>query len=133
MKYSLSTFAYFKYPLIEAVKRTAAFGYEGVEIWGSRPHAYYEDMTPSRINDLKKVIEDSGIKISNFIPAQFRYPTNLADSEEIIRLNSVEYIKKNIDVAVAINSLYVSLKPMPRIQHVWAELPGSMGCHDKKL
>lgn len=111
MKYSLSTFAYFKYPLIEAVKRTAAFGYEGVEIWGGRPHGYCEDMTPSRINDLKRVIEGSGIKISNFIPAQFRYPTNLAACEEIIRLNSVEYIKKNIDVAVELNSPYVSLCP----------------------
>ena len=111
MKYSLSTFAYFKYPLIEAVKRIKEYGYDGVELWGGRPHAYWEDMTKERRQDLKKAIEDHGLEISNFIPAQFRYPTNLAAHDELIRKNSVSYIKKNIDVAVELGAPYVSLCP----------------------
>ena len=40
MKLSLSTFVYFRYALFEAIRRTAAHGYQAVEIWGGRPHAY---------------------------------------------------------------------------------------------
>lgn len=111
MKYSLSTFVYYKYPLEEAIKRIAAFGYHGVEIWAGRPHAYYEDMTDNRINEIRTVLESYGLQISNFIPAQFRYPTNIAAYDETIRRNSVEYIKGNIDVAVKFEAPFVSLCP----------------------
>ena len=111
MKYSLSTFVYYRYPLKEAIKRTASFGYQGVEIWGGRPHAYFEDMTEGCISEIKVEIEDCGLTVSNFIPAQFRYPTNLAAYDETIRKNSVEYIKRNIEIAEKFNAPYVSLCP----------------------
>lgn len=111
MKLSLSTFVYFRYPLIDAIIRMADFGYDAVEIWGGRPHAYYEDMDSKRIAELKKVITDQGMEISNFIPAQFRYPVNIAAPDKQIRENSVIYIKKNIDAAAELGSPYVSLCP----------------------
>jgi fructoselysine 3-epimerase len=111
MKTSLSTFPYYKYPLTEAIKRTAAFGYEAIEIWGGRPHGYCFDMTPQRIKETQQVLDDSGIGISNYIPAQFRYPTNLSGSDEDIRKASVDYIKRTIDVAEELKSPYVSLCP----------------------
>ncbi|HDP80323.1 MAG TPA: xylose isomerase [Spirochaetes bacterium] len=111
MKLSLSTFVYFRYPLIEAIQRTAGHGYDGVEIWGGRPHAYCDDMDPRRVADTAAVIADSGIAISNFIPAQFRYPVNIAAADDRIRAGSVDYLRKSIDAAAALGSPSVSLCP----------------------
>ncbi len=111
MKYSQSTFVYFRYSLEEAIRRLAKYGYHGVEIWGGRPHAYWEDMDDARIEKIKNVLKETGMKISNFIPAQFRYPTNIATTDEQIRKNSVQYLKNNIDVAEKLGAPYVSLCP----------------------
>jgi protein FrlC len=111
VKLSLSTFVYFRYSLIEAIRRTAAHGYDAVEVWGGRPHAYCDDMDTKRIAEVRTVIDDCGLEISNFIPAQFRYPVNIAIDDEQIRKGSVAYLKKNIDVAAELDAPYVSLCP----------------------
>ncbi|MBN1531291.1 MAG: TIM barrel protein [Spirochaetes bacterium] len=111
MKTSLSTFVYYRYPLAEAIRRTAAFGFDAVELWGGRPHAYCDDMTGARIAAVRETIEECGIAVSNFIPAQFRYPSNLAAGDEDIRRTSVDYIRRSIDVAAALGSPLVSLCP----------------------
>ncbi len=111
MKLSLSTFVYFRYSLIEAIQRTAAHGYDAVEVWGGRPHAYCDDMDAKRIAEVRTVIDGCGLEISNFIPAQFRYPVNIAIDDEQIRHGSVAYLKKNIDVAAELGAPYVSLCP----------------------
>ncbi|GAH45931.1 unnamed protein product, partial [marine sediment metagenome] len=74
MKLSQSTFVYFNYPLKEAVTRIAEAGYQGVEVWGGRPHAYRNDLTEAELKDIRSLIEDKGVEVSAFIPAQFRYP-----------------------------------------------------------
>lgn len=111
MKFSISTFVYFRYSFIEAIRKVKLFDYDGVEIWGGRPHAYWEDMTDERIKKVKAVLEENNLEISNFIPAQFRYPTNLAATDELIRQGSVVYIKRNIEVAEKLGSPSVSLCP----------------------
>lgn len=111
MKISMSTFVYFRYPLLECLKRLKQIGYDGVELWGGRPHAYYEDMTDDRIARVKDALETLDLEISNFIPAQFRYPTNIACTDEQIRKNSVTYIKRNMDVAERLGSPYISICP----------------------
>ncbi len=92
MKTSISTFVYFKYPLTEAIKRISCYGYKGVELWGGRPHAYCDDMNKDRISEVVKVIEDYELCISNFIPAQFRYPTNLAAPDRGIHITFISMI-----------------------------------------
>jgi len=86
-------------------------GYDGAEIWGGRPHAYFEDMTSSRIGDIRSTLDGLGLAISGFIPAQFRYPVNIASTDRYIREKSVDYIKRNIDAAAALGSPLVSVCP----------------------
>jgi sugar phosphate isomerase/epimerase len=85
MKLSISTAVYYRYSLIESIKRIAELGYNAVEIWGGRPHAFPDDMTDSKINEIKKCIREYDLEISGLIPAQFRYPTNLSIEDEKIR------------------------------------------------
>ncbi len=111
VKLSASTFVYYRYPLGEAVRRMASFGYDGVELWGGRPHAYCEDMNKRNIGELRRLMEESNLSISNFIPAQFRYPVNIAAPEPGMRTASVEYLKRSIDTAAALGAPSVSLCP----------------------
>ena len=111
MKLSYSTKLYYNYRLEDAINRTARIGYPGVEIWGGRPHAYYKDMNKASISSITKIIEETGVEISGFIPAQFGYPTNLCSPIKNIREDSVDYIKKSIDTSLALGCNKVSLCP----------------------
>ena len=111
MKLSYSTKLYYNYKLEEAIRRAAKIGYPGVEIWGGRPHAYYKDMDEAAASSVRKVIEETGVEISGFIPAQFGYPTNLCSPIKSIKEDSVKYIKRSMDVSLAIGCRKVSLCP----------------------
>lgn len=124
MKFAYSTFVHYRYPLIESIKRAAEMGYNGVEIWGGRCHAYWEDMDTKRITEVNDALKKYDMKVPNFIPAQFRYPSNIATADTQIRNNSIKYICHNIDVAEALGSTYISICPGfslygQTIDHAW--------------
>jgi protein FrlC len=111
MKLSYSTKLYYNYRLEDTIRRGAKIGYPGVEIWGGRPHAYYKDMDESSLSSVKRVVAETGVEISGFIPAQFGYPTNLCSPIKSIREDSVEYIKRSVDTSLALGCKKVSLCP----------------------
>lgn len=111
MKISQSTFVYFNYPLKEAITRIAEAGYQGVEIWGGRPHAYRNDLTETELKDIHSLIENKGIEVSAFIPAQFRYPTSLVNPKERIRKDSINYIKESFNTAITLGTHKVIVCP----------------------
>jgi len=111
MKLSQSTFLYFNYPLEEAIKRLSIHGYEGVEIWGGRPHAYYKDISKTEAANIRGLIEKYEMQLSAFIPAQFRYPTCLCSPNLDIRKDSVQYIKDSIVTSLSLGCNKVSLCP----------------------
>jgi len=51
------------------------------------------------------------MRVCNFIPAQFRYPSILCSSNEVVRKDSVEYIETAMDNAARIGSPSISLCP----------------------
>lgn len=111
MKLSISSKLYQNYRLEEAVKRISKLGYDGIEIWGGRPHAYYQDINLTTASSIRESIEKAGLEISGFIPAQFGYPTSLCSPISTIRKESVEYIKKSIDTSLLLGCRKVSLCP----------------------
>jgi protein FrlC len=111
MKLSISTFVYCNYSIEETVKRISECGYQGIEIWGGRPHAYRNDLTEDEILNLRKLIEKSQLEISAFIPAQFRYPTSLCSPNAMIREDSVNYIKDSIVTSMKLGCKKVSICP----------------------
>lgn len=111
MKISISSKLYQNYRLEETVKRVAKLGYDGIEIWGGRPHAYYRDINRTTVSSIRESIEKAGLEISGFIPAQFGYPTSLCSPISTIRKDSVEYIKKSIDTSLLLGCRKVSLCP----------------------
>ena len=111
MKYSLSSLVYSNYLLKDAILAIARVGYDGIDIWGGRQQAYRDDLNSFQIAEICKILNGEGLIVPSVIPAQFRYPTSLCSPLDNIRLDSVEYIKRGIDLAVAFNSPIVSICP----------------------
>lgn len=96
---------------METVKRVSACGYDGIEIWGGRQHAYRNDLSGTEISELRRLMDQSGLEVSAFIPAQFRYPTCLCSPNPRIREDSVQYIKDSINTSLSLGCNRVSLCP----------------------
>ncbi len=111
MKTALSAMVYLNYPLDEAIRRIAAMGYDGVDIWGGRPHAYRRDLTASDTKRLRELLAENGLGVASFIPAQFRYPTCLCSNNEVIRWDSVAYINDSLETATRLGAPVVSVCP----------------------
>jgi protein FrlC len=109
-KFAQSSAAYFNYTLRYAIKNLAELGYDGIEVWGGRPHAYRDDLL-EELSDLKALADQLGIKVCNFIPAQFRYPSLLCSDNERVRTDSITYITLAMRNAKALGSPSVSLCP----------------------
>ena len=108
MRFAQSSFVYFNYPLKQAIRRLHQFGYQGIEIWGGRPHMYRHDLD-AELDSIRALLDECEMTVPNFIPAQFRYPSILCSSNEIVRRDSVRYIEDAIDNALKLGAPSVSL------------------------
>ncbi len=111
MKISLSAFIYINYPLEEAIRRIKAAGYDGIDIWGGRPHCYRRDRSEKELLSLRRQLEAEGLEVVSYIPAQFRYPTSLCCNIEAVRLDSIRYISDSIENAAVLGAGIVSVCP----------------------
>jgi fructoselysine 3-epimerase len=108
MRFAQSSFVYFNYSLQDAIRRLHHYGYQGVEVWGGRPHAYRHDLD-DELDAIRSLLDSLGMSVPNFIPAQFRYPTCLCTTREYVRRDSVAYIKDSIQTALRLGAASVSL------------------------
>jgi len=111
MKTSCSAFVYCNYELADALRRIAAAGFDGVDFWGGRPHAYRRDLSEAEIRGLRAVLAETHLGVASFIPAQFRYPTSLCSPNDTIRNDSVTYIQDSIITAAGLGAPVVSVCP----------------------
>jgi fructoselysine 3-epimerase len=111
MKAGLSTFLYCHYSLQEAIQRINIAGYDAVEIWGGRPHAYRKDLREHEIRNIRNMIDDLGLEVSSFDPAQLGYPSSLCSPIEGIRMDSVRYIQDSIETGVRLGASVITVFP----------------------
>jgi len=110
LKFAQSSAVYFNYTLEYAIKNLSELGYDGIEIWGGRPHAYRDDLLED-MGALRKLLEERNLSVCNFIPAQFRSPSLLCSDNERVRQDSLGYIADALRNAAALGSPSISLCP----------------------
>lgn len=74
-------------------------GIYNIELWGGFPHIYYEDLETDTISNLKEELKARGQKIIFYTPEQCMYPINIASQIKEARNRSIEYFKRNIELA----------------------------------
>jgi fructoselysine 3-epimerase len=119
MKFAQSSFVYSNYSLQYAIRSLGRMGYDGITVWGGRPHMYRQDLH-AQLPEIRDLLSEHGMEVCHVVPAQFRYPSLLASSNERVRQESVRYIMDNADNALLLGapSLHVcagmSLFDQPR-------------------
>ena len=92
------------YQLEHVLPIVAHAGYEGIDLWGGRPHVFRSDLGPARLRALRRQAADLGLEIASVMPAFYRYPFSLTTSDDRIRRDSLDYMKESIDNAVQLGA-----------------------------
>lgn len=104
MKFCMFTSGYMRDPLEKAFRDAAELGYDGIEIWGGRPHAYAPDLAAGDLKDLVRLSRDYGVPIVGYTPETNAYPYNMMIGSERMRRDSLDYIKLSMDMAAAMGA-----------------------------
>ncbi len=103
MKISFFTASMHRYPLEKSFEIAAQYGYDGIEIWGGRPHALASDMRPEDIRKINDLSAKYNLPIVSFEPEM----ANLLWRDQRWIDESMEYFKQCIDLCKAIHCPYM--------------------------
>lgn len=107
MKTSLLTYLFRRYPLEKAFQVCSTLGYDGIEIWGARPHAYPWDMDEAKIEDILRMKEQYSLEIPVYTAELLSYPYNICTQDEKERRETIAYLKKALEAGKAIGAEFV--------------------------
>jgi protein FrlC len=111
MKLGTATSVLFQFLIQDAVDIVARAGYDGIDVWGGRPHVYRQDLSGKELRALRQRIEDRSLEVASFMPAFYRYPHSLSSPNPRIRGDSIEYVCECVDSAVVLGAPIVLLVP----------------------
>lgn len=111
MKIGIASSVYVNYSLQDAILSLVDMGYDGLDIWGGRPHIYRHDYSLEEIKSIKKLLKENNLTAISFMPAFYRYPHSLTSPNEVIRRDSLEYMRICIDNAAELNAGIVLVIP----------------------
>ncbi len=111
MKISVVTSVFVNYTLADAIDQIHALGVEGIDIWCGRPHTYRKDYSIAMLRDVKGRLDQYKLTPVSLMPAFAHYPYSLSSPIEVIRQDSIEYMKDCIDNAAALGAPYVLVVP----------------------
>jgi protein FrlC len=111
MKLGTATSVLHYYAIQDAVAIVAEAGFDGIDVWGGRPHVYRRDWSTQELNALRQQIEGLGLGVSSFMPAFFRYPHSLSSPNANVRRDSIEYMRLCIDNAAILGAGLVLVVP----------------------
>lgn len=111
MRISTATSVFVNHTIQETVRLVAEAGYDGVDIWGGRPHVYRRDLSPTELRQLRDLLDEYNLAVPSFMPAFFRYPHSLTNPNKIIFEDSLEYMRQCCDNAVALGAQTLLIVP----------------------
>lgn len=106
MEFGMFTSGYQRNPIENVFADAKRFGYDYVELWGGRPHAYPFDLKQYGACEIKNLMEKYEMPVRIFTPEMNAYPYNMMCGTEQMRVDSVEYTKVAMDVAKDIGAEY---------------------------
>lgn len=103
MKISFFTNSLHRWPIEKSFEVASKFGYDGIEIWGGRPHSYAPDMRPEDIQKIKDLSAKYNLPIVSFEPEM----ACLLWRDQRWIDESMEYFRQCIDFCKAIGCPYM--------------------------
>jgi len=99
MKLGLFTSGY-QFSRLEDIFRDAKrFGYDYIELWGGRPHAFAPDLRAGDCEGIKHLIDKYEMPVLGYTPEHNSYPYNYMIGSTRIRQEAIDYLCLSLDVA----------------------------------
>jgi protein FrlC len=106
MKVGMFTSGYQRSDMEDIFRDAKRFGYDYIELWGGRPHAYAYDLKRGYIDNLLNLRDKYEIPIGIYTPEHNAYPYNYMAGDEYQRKESIEYLKTAIEMGKALCADY---------------------------
>ncbi len=106
MKIGMFTSGYQRSPIEDIFKDARQFGYDYIELWGGRPHAYPYDLMRGQVSELLRLRDKYQLPIRVYTPEHNAYPYNYMIGDEYQRKESVEYLKTALELGKALGADY---------------------------
>ncbi|EOC1323956.1 fructoselysine 3-epimerase [Cronobacter dublinensis] len=99
MKTGMFTCGHQRLPLEHAFRDAHELGYDGLELWGGRPHAFAPDLNAGGIKHVKELARVYQMPIIGYTPETNGYPYNMMLGDERMRRESLDVIKLAMEMA----------------------------------
>lgn len=106
MKIGMFTSGYQYYPLEYAFRDAARIGYDYIELWGGRPHAFAPDLKCGDLDIVRQLIHTYHMPVHVYTPEHNAYPYNYMIGNERQRQEAVDYLKTAIEMGAAMEAEY---------------------------
>lgn len=110
-KIGMFTSGYQRNNLEDMFMDAARFGYDYIELWGGRPHAYAPDLAAGDIDEIIRLRDKYGVPITAYCPEHNAYPYNFMIGSERQREDAVCYLKVCLDQTVKLGSDFMLVSP----------------------
>lgn len=116
MKLAYSSNAYMRWPIAEAIRRIASLGYQGIELMADVPHAWPATTTDAQIDEIKSVIADSGLTISNINAFMMRaiqdfWHPSWIEPDVAYREKRIQHTKDALQMAAKLGAKCITTEP----------------------
>ena len=111
LKVGMFTSGYQRNPLEHCFMDAKEYGYDYIELWGGRPHAYAPDLKAGDINEVRRLIEKYEMPVIGYTPEHNAYPYNYMIGSEAQRRDAVDYLKLSLEMAKEMGAEFVLTSP----------------------
>lgn len=111
MKFAFISLDFKRYPLEFCFQCGQYYGFDGVEIYCGRQHLYPDDCTVQTIREINAWKKQYRLDVPMLVPVALNVNLGLASLTEKERTASVDWIKRHIDLAKAIECPRVLVAP----------------------
>lgn len=111
LKVGMFTSGYQRNPLEHCFMDAKEYGYDYIELWGGRPHAYAPDLKAGDINGVRRLIEKYEMPVLGYTPEHNAYPYNYMIGSEAQRRDAIDYLKLSLEMAKEMGAEFVLTSP----------------------
>lgn len=111
LKVGMFTSGYQRNPLEHCFMDAKEYGYDYIELWGGRPHAYATDLKAGDINEVRRLIEKYEMPVLGYTPEHNAYPYNYMIGSEAQRRDAIDYLKLSLEMAKEMGAEFVLTSP----------------------
>ena len=127
MKIGMFTSGYQRNPLEHCFQDAKEYGYDYIELWGGRPHAYAPDLKAGDITEVRRLIDRYEMPVIGYTPEHNAYPYNYMIGSESQREDAVQYLRLCLDMAKEMGAEFMLTSPanggyLATYQELWPRL-----------